>query len=117
MKSDPYASYTHNPFTVNPSVCDLYYSHTDTKLVNGGDDSAVESYDDDTNEFKFLYDASDDFPIRPDPQTQTVTVTGTSGSPWKDVLVNQPAKDDDDFILSFPDPCLDANFVTITPDF
>lgn len=62
--------------------------------------------------FSFFYD-QDVAPVAPTAQTQTVTVTATSGSLYSPTQPRETSTAT--FVLSFVNPCIDPNLTTITP--
>ena len=75
----------------------------------------IESYDPLTQITTFDYPANDDGPIRPTKQTQTATVTATSGTIWNESPLNPVKSDSDDYLITLLDPCLDPNTASIIP--
>ena len=97
------ADYTHPAFVSNPTYCPIDYSYSETKLIAG--DSAITNV---ANPFSFLYSKD----LAPLDQTQIVTVTATSNSIYG--TTNTKVVEDDTFDLTFLNPCLDTEFVTLT---
>ena len=96
--------YTHPSFTSDPVYCPIEYTYSETKLSAG--DSAISSLGATT---EFFYDKD----LAPLGQTQTVTVTATSNSIYG--TTQTQVVQSDTYELSFLNPCIDTNFVTLTP--
>ena len=100
-------SYTHPDFTVDPSFCpEPTYTYSETSFLDSTN-SAATAITQSGKTSDFFWD-TDNAPLG---QTQTVTVTATSNSIYG---AQNPSTEMDMFDLNFLDPCIDANFVTIT---
>ena len=100
-------SYTHPDFVVDPSYCpEPSYTYAHTNFVDSNSNSAS-SITENGKISEFFWDA-DKSPLT---QTQTITVTATSTSIYG---AQNPSNANASFDLSFADPCIDTNFVTIS---
>jgi hypothetical protein len=70
-------SYVHPEFTIVPDYCTIVYQYSVTSLSSGG--SAISAPTGTDKTFTIFYGNNDDAPINP-VQTQTVTITATSGT-------------------------------------
>ena len=105
--TDTDKSYTHPDFNISPDYCPVDYSYSIQAFVDGSNTLAT-AIDQDGKTLKFFWDTNKS----PLTQTQTVTVTGTSTTIYN--RNKAPETDSSTFTLDFADPCIDANFVTIT---
>jgi len=109
-------SYTMPEATIEPDYCP-YTAKLEISKLNDGS-TAIDSlpegtYTDQTSFlFNFYYD-KDLKPIRPVPQTQTVTLTVTAMSKYS--TGTQKTVESDSWELSFKNPCKDPAFVEIVP--
>ena len=88
---------------------------TETPLINSDENTVLFNYDSNTRTFTWDYLGTDNGPVLPDLQSQDITLTATSGSPWTNSLT-QPAKtDSEQFTVNLVDPCLDPDTTTIIP--
>ena len=100
--------YTHPDFSISPDYCPVDYSYDATTIVDGSDNYATTVFISEEKKLQFFWDTNKS----PLTQTQTVTVTGTSTTIYN--RNKAPETDSSTFTLDFADPCIDANFVTIT---
>ena len=105
--TDTDQSYTHPDFNISPDYCPVEYSYEDTGFTDGGNMPAT-AITQEGKTSKFFWD-TDKSPLG---QTQTVTITGTSTTIYG--RSNAPETDSTSYILDFADPCIDANFASIT---
>ena len=105
--TDTDQSYTHPDFSISPDYCPVDYSYENTVFTDDSNMSAT-AISQDGKTSNFFWDTNKS----PLGQTQTVTVIGTSNSIYN--RNNAPETDSTTFTLDFADPCIDANFVTIT---
>ena len=105
--TDTDQSYSHPDFNISPDYCTLDYSYEDSGFTDSNE-MATTAITQDGETSNFFWD-TDKSPLG---QTQTVTVTGTSKTIYN--RNNAPKTDSTSFTLDFADPCIDANFVTIT---
>ena len=99
------APYTHSDYAIDPSYCPLVYSYSIGDITSVSVPSAVTRVD---KTFSFGY-AQD---LQPIGETQTVTVTATSGSIYNGTPTE--VTDSSTFDLTFENPCIDPAFVTLT---
>jgi hypothetical protein len=104
--------HTFTLFEIEPSFCELDYTYNVKTFITdsqGNQASAVTDNQDGT--FSFFYDA-DDSPLRPTPQNQNVTITGTTKSRYG---AKNPYSLTNYFLVYFADPCFNADLITLTP--
>ena len=113
LTDDNAAPYVHPDFTVDPDYCPLIYSYSETFLADGDSALILPTIANDDKTFNFSY-TKDLVPLG---QIQSATVTATSTSKYLP-LAETPRVDSASFQLSFKNPCIDQDFVTINaPDF
>ena len=92
---------------MEPDYCPINYTYEDTKFKDSSEmDATAITQDDKTS--KFFWD-TDKSPLG---QTQTVTITGTSYSIYGPST--SPLSDFNTFDLTFVDPCVSTDYVSIT---
>ena len=96
--------YQHEEWTTDPVYCLVRYEYSISTLDSGK--SAISRND---KTFTFAY--SDD--LEPLDETQTVVITATTFSIYGEQKA--PLEDEEDFDLEFLSPCIDAEFVTLSP--
>ena len=109
---------------MNPSYCEVNYSVEITPVVNeqGVDDTAVTKTGDKTFDFEYSKDSApvDGVPSStiPPNQVQTVTIKATSADSKFLAVTGDaaatPKEYEEDFDVTFLDPCQNANFITLT---
>ena len=100
-------SYTHPDFSISPDYCTFDYSYVIQAFNDGGNDLAT-VIKRDGRTLNFFWDTNKS----PLGQTQSVEATGTSTTIYN--RNNAQITDVSAFTLDFADPCIDADFVTIT---
>ena len=94
----------HPEFISDPVYCPIDYTYSETELSAG--DSAISTL---ARTTEFFYGKD----LEPLGQTQTVTITATSNTIYG--RTTTPIEKPDTYELTFQNPCIDSNFVTLTP--
>ena len=99
---------------IDPSFCKFYFTDSITNFANGesGVTSSIPTGEEvDTLPQYSVFWNKNLYPVDPDKQTQTVTVSGYAGSPYNEN--SQTVSDDESFNVNYLNPCVMPEHVYI----
>ena len=94
-------------FMVEPSFCEVDYVASVSKFADGDSAVTIES-----SQLEFIVDYIASLDPAINIETQTVTIKATSKTMYSDPA-SSPNSASDSFEVTFLNPCIDQNFVTI----